>query len=115
MPSLSFISERIDNAISSCVLFMRKYLFYIEHNGQRYTQYGVSKLIPYQYAEKLKRATNAELRCSPRIAYDRMLPPGISVFYVYNKLFRHNFILILNLMIAIGLNAIFFKNLMTLT
>ncbi len=25
----------------------------------------------------MKRATDTELRCNPRIAYDRMLPPGV--------------------------------------
>ena len=49
-------------------------------NGQRYAQYGVSKSPHYQDAERLKRATDAELRCIPRIAYDRMLPPGVDSF-----------------------------------
>ena len=56
------------------------------NNGQRYAQYGISKPLPYQDAERLKRATDAELRCTPRIAYDRMLPPGVyslSISYLF--------------------------------
>ena len=56
------------------------------HNGQRYAQYGISKPLHYQDAERLKRATDAELRCIPRIAYDRMLPPGVcslSISYLF--------------------------------
>jgi len=49
-------------------------------HGQRYAQYGISKPLPYQDAERLKRATDAEKRCSPRIAYDRMLPTGRSCY-----------------------------------
>jgi hypothetical protein len=47
----------------------------LDLNGQRYAQYGISKPPPYQGAERLKRATAAQLRCNPRIAYDRMLWP----------------------------------------
>lgn len=44
---------------------------------------GFSKPPPYQDAERLKRATDAETRCNPRIAYDRMLQAGrFSVHYV---------------------------------
>ncbi len=46
-------------------------------NGKRYAQYGISKPPPYQDAERLKRAPDAELRCIPRIAYDRMLAAGV--------------------------------------
>jgi hypothetical protein len=60
--------------------------FTMNANGQRYAQYGVSKPLPYQDVERLKRATDAELRCNPRIAYDRMLPPGVyslSISYLF--------------------------------
>ena len=55
----------------------------ITANGQRYAQYGISKPLHYQDAEMLKRATDAETRCNPRIAYDRMLQAGrFSVHYL---------------------------------
>lgn len=38
--------------------------------------FGISKPHHYQDAKRLKRATDAEIRCSPRIAYDRMLQAG---------------------------------------
>jgi hypothetical protein len=60
--------------------------FKLTHNGQRYAQYGISKPIPYQDAERLKRATDAELRCSPRIAYDRMLPPGVHSLHIHYQI-----------------------------
>jgi len=59
----------------------------IAANGQRYAQYGISKPLHYQDAERLKRASDAELRCNPRIAYDRMLPPGVyslSISYLFS-------------------------------
>ena len=58
------------------------------HNVWRYAQYGVSKSLPSQDAERLKRATDAELCCTPRIAYDRMLPPGVyqlSISYLFSQ------------------------------
>jgi hypothetical protein len=66
------------------------------NNGQRYAQYGVSKPLPYQDAERLKRATDAELRCNTRIAYDRMLPTGrscyLSVYQYFLITFCCNFL-----------------------
>lgn len=47
----------------------------IGYNGQRYAQYGISKPLPYQDAERLRRATDTELRCIPCItnnAYYRL-------------------------------------------
>jgi len=51
-----------------------------DSSGQRYAQYGISKPLHYQDAIRLKQATDAELRCNPRIAYDRMLPTGRSCY-----------------------------------
>jgi hypothetical protein len=67
------------------------FFFTICSNGWRYAQYGISKPLPYQDAERMKRATDAELRCIPRIAYDRMLPTCRSYYLsVY-----HSFALLL--------------------
>lgn len=64
----------------------------IAANGQRYAQYGISKPHPYQDAERLKRATDVETRCNPRIAYDRMLQAGrFSVQYLICLFLLHCF------------------------
>jgi len=68
----------------------------MRHNGQRYAQYGVLKPLHYQDAERLKRATDAELRCSPRIAYDRMLPTGRSCYLSIYQSFTFYFCCIFN-------------------
>ena len=50
------------------------------NNRRRYTQYGISKPLPYQFAERMKRATESELRCVPRIEKDRVIPIGLSCY-----------------------------------
>jgi hypothetical protein len=75
----------------SSKLSVRFGLLHLAANGQRYAQYGISKPLHYQDAERLKRATDAELHCIPRIAYDRMLPTGRSCYLSVFLSFIFNF------------------------